>query len=117
MKFAGVNIYGHPNISCEDQHRLNTKKFFYLELKRNRLFYRLSAEQINEITIRLPAPPMTNGSNYEKTFALNLFATHTTRIIISIQLQIKQALRRQWFAGVRPGVLGGNEPRAAPYDN
>jgi hypothetical protein len=30
---------------------------------------------------------------------------------------IKQALRRQWFAGVRPGVLGGNEPRAAPYDN
>jgi hypothetical protein len=28
-----------------------------------------------------------------------------------------QALRRQWFAGVRPGVLGGNEPRAAPYDN
>jgi hypothetical protein len=29
MKFAGVNIYGHPNISCEDQHRLTTKKFFY----------------------------------------------------------------------------------------
>jgi hypothetical protein len=55
-------------------------------LKRNRQFYRLSAEQI---TIRLPAPPMTNVNNYEKTFALKLFASHTTRIIISIQLQIK----------------------------
>jgi hypothetical protein len=34
---------------------------------------------------------------------------------------IKQFLNnnnnKQWFAGVRPGVLGGNEPRAAPYDN
>jgi hypothetical protein len=67
MKFAGVNIYGHPNISCEDQHRLTTKRFFYLELKRNR---RLSAEQIHEITIRLPVPPMTNGNNTEKIFAL-----------------------------------------------
>jgi hypothetical protein len=89
MKFAGVNIYGHPNILCEDQHRLTTKKFFYLELKRNRQLYRLSAEQI---TMRLPAPPIThdtNENNYEKLFALKLFASHTTRIIISIQLQIK----------------------------
>jgi hypothetical protein len=30
----------------------------------------------------------------------------------SQQLLCKQALRRQWFAGVR-----GSEPRAAPYDN
>jgi hypothetical protein len=66
MKCAGVNIYGHPNISCEDPHRFTTKKFFYLELKRNQQFYRLSAEQIHEITIRLPAPPMTNENNYEK---------------------------------------------------
>jgi hypothetical protein len=43
---------------------------------------------------------MTNGNNYEQTFALKLFGSHTTRIVISIQLQIKQALRRQWFAGV-----------------
>jgi hypothetical protein len=87
MKFAGVNIYGHPNIGCEDQHsRLTTKKFFHLEFKRNRQFYRRLAEQI---TIRLPAPPMTNGNNYEKTFALKLFGSHTTRILISIQLQIK----------------------------
>jgi hypothetical protein len=86
MKFGGVNIYGHPNIWCEDQHRLTTKKFFYLELKRNRQLYRLSAEQI---TIRLPAPPMTNENNYEKTFA---FVSHTTRIIISIQLQIKKCV-------------------------
>jgi hypothetical protein len=78
MKFAGVNIYGHPNIWSEDQHRLTTKMFFCLELKRNRQFYRLSAEQI---TIRLPAPPMTNGNNYEKTFALKLFSSHTTRIV------------------------------------
>jgi hypothetical protein len=85
MKFAGVNIYGHPNIWCEVQHRLTTKKFFYLELKRNRKCHRLSAEQI---TIRLPAPPITSENNYEKTFALKLFASHTTRIIISIQLQI-----------------------------
>jgi hypothetical protein len=89
IKFAGVNIYGHPNIWCEDQHRLTTKKFFYLELKRNRQLYRLSAEQIMQITIRFPAPPMTNGNNYEKYFPLKLFASHTTRIIISIQLQIK----------------------------
>jgi hypothetical protein len=34
-----------------------------------------------------------------------------------VKMTIIQALRRQWFAGVRPGVLGGNEPRAAPYDN
>jgi hypothetical protein len=40
MKFAVVNIYGRPNIWCEDQHRLTTKKFFYLELKRNLQFYR-----------------------------------------------------------------------------
>jgi hypothetical protein len=40
-------------------------------LKRNRQFYRLLAE---EITIRLPAPPITNGNNYEKTFALKLFS-------------------------------------------
>jgi hypothetical protein len=40
-----------------------------------------------QITIRPPAPPMTNGNNYEKTFALKLFGSHTTRI--SIQLQIK----------------------------
>jgi hypothetical protein len=89
MKFAEANNYGHPNIACEDQHRLTTKTFFYLELKRNRQFYRLSAEQIHEITIRLPAPPMTNENNYEQTFALTLFASHTTRIIMSIQLQIK----------------------------
>jgi hypothetical protein len=50
LKFAGVNIYGHPNIWCEDQHRLTTKKFFSLELKRNRKFYRLSAEQTNHNT-------------------------------------------------------------------
>jgi hypothetical protein len=74
MKFAGVNIYGHPNIWSQDQHRLATKNFFYLELKRNRQFYRFSAE---EITIGLPAPPMTNGKNYEKTFALKLFGSHT----------------------------------------
>jgi hypothetical protein len=36
----------------------------------------------------------------------------TSKIIIT-----GQALQRQWFTGVRPGVLGGNEPRAAPYDN
>jgi hypothetical protein len=30
VTFAGVNIYGHPNIWCEDQHRLTTKNFFYL---------------------------------------------------------------------------------------
>jgi hypothetical protein len=72
--------------ACEDQHGLTIKKFFYLELKRNRQFQRLSAEQI---TIRQPAPPMTNGNNNEKTFALKLFASHTTRIIISIQHQIK----------------------------
>jgi hypothetical protein len=28
---------------------------------------------------------MTNGNNYEKTFALQIFASHTTRIIISIK--------------------------------
>jgi hypothetical protein len=28
------------------------------------------------------------------------------------QNHLKQALRRQWFAGLR-----GSEPRAAPYDN
>jgi hypothetical protein len=55
-------------------------------LKRQGRCLRLSAEQI---TIRLPAPPMTNGINYEKTFALKLCGSHTTRIIISIQLQIK----------------------------
>jgi hypothetical protein len=54
-EFAGVNIYGHPNIGCEAQHRLTTKKFFYLELKRNRQFYRLSAE---EITTRLQTETM-----------------------------------------------------------
>jgi hypothetical protein len=83
MKFAGINIYGHPNIWCEDQHRLTTKNLFYLELKKNRQVYKLLAE---EITIRLPAPPMTNGNNYEKAFAIKLFGSHTTCIIISIQL-------------------------------
>jgi hypothetical protein len=39
----------------------------------DRQFYRLSAEQI---TTRLPAPPITNEYNYEKTFALKLFASH-----------------------------------------
>jgi hypothetical protein len=77
MKCAGVNIYGHPNIRGVDQHRLATKKFFYLQLKRNQLFHRLSAQQI---TIRLPAPSMTSENHYEKTFALKLFASHTTRI-------------------------------------
>jgi hypothetical protein len=28
MKFAGVNIYGHPNIWCEDQHRVDHQEFF-----------------------------------------------------------------------------------------
>jgi hypothetical protein len=83
MKFAGVNIYGHPNIWCEVQHRLTTKKFFYLELKRNRQCYRPLAE---EITICLSAPPMTYGNNYERTFALKLFSVTPH---ISIQLQIK----------------------------
>jgi hypothetical protein len=71
MKFAGVNIYGHPNIWCEVQHRLTTKNFFYLELKRNVLLAK-------EITICLPAPPMTNGNNYEKTFAFKIMFSHTT---------------------------------------
>jgi hypothetical protein len=84
MKFAGVNIYGHPNIWCEDQHRLTTNNLFFLNW--NRQFYiRPLAE---EITIRFPAPSMTNGNNYEKTFALKLFGSHTTCIVISIQLQI-----------------------------
>jgi hypothetical protein len=39
---------------------------------KNRQFYRPLAEQI---TIRLPAPPMTNGNDYEKTFALKLFGS------------------------------------------
>jgi hypothetical protein len=34
---------------------------------------RLSAE---EITIRLPVPPLTNGNNYEKTFALKIFGSY-----------------------------------------
>jgi hypothetical protein len=71
MQFAGVNIYGHPNILCEHQHRLTTKNLFYLELKRNRQYHRHLAE---EITIRLPAPSMINGNNYEKNFALKLFS-------------------------------------------
>jgi hypothetical protein len=58
----------------------------YLELKRNRQYRILLAEQI---TIRLPARPMTNGNTYEKTFELKLFGSHATRIVISIQLQIK----------------------------
>jgi hypothetical protein len=82
MKFAGVNIYGHPNISCEDQHRVTTKKLFYLELKRNRQFHRLSAEQI---TIRLSAPPMTNGNNYENTFALKLFVFESWQTAVKSQ--------------------------------
>jgi hypothetical protein len=51
MKFAGVNIYGHPNIWiwCADQHTLTTKKFFYLELKGNRQFYRLSTEESQSV--------------------------------------------------------------------
>jgi hypothetical protein len=47
MKFAGVNICGHPNIWSEDQHSLTTKNFFYLELKRNRQLYRLSRTNHN----------------------------------------------------------------------
>jgi hypothetical protein len=86
IKFAGVNIHGHPNIWCEDQHRLTSNNFFFLELKRNRQFYRPLAEPI---TVRLPAPPMTNGNNYKKSFVLTLFGSHTTLIVISIQLQIK----------------------------
>jgi hypothetical protein len=89
---VNIHVYGHPNIRCEDQHRLTNKNVFYLELKRNRQFYRLSVE---EITIRLPAPPMTN--NYEKTFALKLFGSHTTRIIISIQLQIIYIWRQEYI--------------------
>jgi hypothetical protein len=50
-----------------------SNNFFYLELNRNWQFYRLLAE---EITIRLPAPPITNGNNYEKTFAFKLFGSH-----------------------------------------
>jgi hypothetical protein len=38
-----------------------TTKNFYLELKKNLQFHRPLSEQI---TIRLPAPPMTNGNNY-----------------------------------------------------
>jgi hypothetical protein len=134
MKFAGVNIYGHPNIRdlihksharvpcpqpprkrhlafcvvfinhAKSRHcatssrrhanftqdvkylRLTTNNLFYLKLKRNRQFHRPLAEQI---TIRIPAPPMTDGNNYEKTFALKLFGSYTTRIVISIKLQIK----------------------------
>jgi hypothetical protein len=81
MKFAGVNIYGHPNI-CEDQHRL---KFFYLELKRNPQFH-ISRTNHNPFS---GAPYDKRRQKYEKTFALKLFGSHTTRIVISIQLQIK----------------------------
>jgi hypothetical protein len=73
MKFAGVNIYSHPNIGCEDQHRLTTKNFFYLELKRNRHDFIDLAE---EITIRFPAP-QPNGNNYEKTFEIIWQSYHT----------------------------------------
>jgi hypothetical protein len=60
MKFVGVDI---------SDAKISTKNFFYLELKRNQQIYRLSAE---EITIRLQAPPIINGNNYDKTFALKL---------------------------------------------
>jgi hypothetical protein len=73
------NIYGHPKVWCEDQHRLITKKFFYLELKRNRQFYKLSAEQI---TIRLPAPPVTNGNNYQSRLNISKRTEHTPRFCI-----------------------------------
>jgi hypothetical protein len=75
IKFAGVNIYGHPNIWCEDQHRLTTKNFFYLCLELIDNFIDLA----EEITIRL----------LWKNFTLKLFGSRTTRIVISIQLQIK----------------------------
>jgi hypothetical protein len=37
----------------------------------------------------VPYDQMTNGNNYEKNLALKLFGSHTTHIVISIQLQIK----------------------------
>jgi hypothetical protein len=69
---------------------LTTKKFFYLELKKNRQFYRLSAEQIHEITIRLPAPPMTNGNNYEQYFAFKnyLISGLVSQLIASMEAAI-----------------------------
>jgi hypothetical protein len=64
MKFAGVNIYGHP-ISILDQHSLTTKNFFYLEfrLEKSKIFDLLLAEQI---TIGLPAPPMQMDATMKK---------------------------------------------------
>jgi hypothetical protein len=63
IKFAGVDIYGHPNIWCEDQHRLTTKKFFYLELKRNRQFYRVSAEKSQPV---FPRPLSQTNTTMKK---------------------------------------------------
>jgi hypothetical protein len=68
-----------PNIWCEDQHRLTTKKFLYLELKRNWQFYRLSAEQI---TIRLPAPLMTKRKQLWNNFCIKIICqSHHTHFI------------------------------------
>jgi hypothetical protein len=50
-------------------------------------------------------------------FALTSASHFLRPLYHDIRKKQRQALRRQWFAGVRPGVLGGNEPRATPYDN
>jgi hypothetical protein len=81
MKFAVVNIYGHPNIWCEVQHRLTTKNFFYLELKRNRQFHKLSVS-----VFRRPLWP--TETTMEK-LCITINFSHTTYIIISIKLQMK----------------------------
>jgi hypothetical protein len=75
MKFAGVNIDGHSNIWCEDQHRLTTKKFFYLELKRNRQFYRLSAEESQSVFPR----PLSQTQTTMKHFCIKIIcqSSHT----------------------------------------
>jgi hypothetical protein len=94
IKFAGVNIYGNPNIWCEVQHRLTAKIFFYLEWKRNRQFYRLLAD---EITNCLPASPSINRNSYEKQIHIQIVLLYspTTYNITSIQLQIKYIRHRK----------------------
>jgi hypothetical protein len=97
---------------------------FHLLVMRHMNLWHASLSGIPSITI-LPVS-MHRYKDLEKSLALTFFTYKNILYVTfcrqplcmrSMNVINKQALRRQWFAGDRPGVLGGNEPRAAPYDN
>jgi hypothetical protein len=78
-------VWPHPNIWCEDQHRLTTKNFLSWIEEKSTILLIFSRSNHNPSS----GTPYDKWKQLWKNICIKIIFSHTTYIIISIQLQIK----------------------------